>query len=332
MKAVQVMRFGDPAVLVPIDVPDPTPGAGQIAIDVTHAAVGLIDVFFRQGLFKDRPGLPQPPFIPGLEVAGTVRALGKGVTGFEVGEKVIALSSTGSGGYASIYIADPTLVVSLEGQRLDPAKAVAVVPNAAMAIVVLTRFARFSRGESILIHGALGGFASAFPGVARHLGAARVVGSVRTSKLAAASATKLPYDKIIDSALLPDALGGEKFDVVIDPVGGALRTGSLDLLKPSGRLLLVGNASGDWDHTIPSNRLWFGSVIVAGFSAGSYLPAHKEEIRPAVEAALRVVGDGLADPVVDVLPLGDAVKAHERMESRALDGRIVLAMGAAPPG
>ncbi|MGW6744425.1 quinone oxidoreductase family protein [Streptomyces sp. NPDC055025] len=324
MKAVHLTRFGDPTVLGVVDLPDPEPRPGQISIDVTHAAVGLIDVFFRQGLFKDQEGLPRPPFVPGLEVAGTVSALGDGVTGFAVGEQVVTLSATGTGGYASVLVSDQALVISTEGYGIDPALAVAAVPNAAMASLALTRVARMSAGESILVHGALGGFASAFPGIARQLGASRVVGSVRAGKLEAASATRLPYDEIVDSAELPDALHGQTFDVVIDPVGGAVRARSLDLLAPYGRLLLVGNASGDWNNPIDSNRLWLNGLTVSGFSAGSYIPAHMEELRPAAEAALRAVADGLAETEVDVLPLADAVTAHERMESRSVNGRIVL--------
>ncbi|WP_446041456.1 quinone oxidoreductase family protein [Streptomyces sp. SID1121] len=324
MKAVHVTRFGDPAVLEAVELPDPRPGPGQVAIDVTHAAVGLIDVYFRQGLFKDQEGMPQPPFVPGLEVAGTVRALGDGVTGLAVGERVVTLSATGTGGYASVLVSDQAFVVSTEGYDIDPALAVAAVPNAAMAHLALTRVAHMSAGESVLVHGALGGFASAFPGVARQLGASRVVGSVRTSKLGVAATTRLPYDTIIDSAELPDALDGELFDIVIDPVGGAVRARSLDLLAPSGRLLMVGNASGDWSDLLVGNRLWMGGLTVSGFSAGAYIPTHLEELRPAAEAALRTVADGLVHPEVDVLPLAEAVTAHERMESRSVDGRIVL--------
>ncbi|QIQ01232.1 quinone oxidoreductase family protein [Streptomyces liangshanensis] len=326
MKAIHVTRFGDPSVLEAVDLPDPRPGPGQLTIDVTHAAVGLIDVYFRQGLFKDHEGLPRPPFVPGLEVAGTVRALGEGVTGFAVGERVVTLSATGTGGYASVLVSDQAYVVSTEGYDIDPALAVAMVPNAAMAHMALTGVARLAPGESVLVHGALGGFASAVPGVARQLGASRVVGSVRAGKLGVAAASRLPYDTIVDSAELPEALDGQLFDVVIDPVGGALRTRSLDLLAPSGRLLLVGNASGDWDSVIDSNRVWVSSVTVSGFSAGVYVPNHLDELRPAAEAALRAVSDGLAHTEVDVLPLADAVTAHERMENRSVDGRIVLAL------
>ncbi|MFI9386482.1 zinc-binding alcohol dehydrogenase family protein [Kutzneria sp. NPDC052558] len=315
MKAVQATRFGDPSVLTVAELPDPTPGPGQVAIDVTHAAVGLIDVYLRQGLYRDREGLPQPPYVPGLEVAGTVRALGEGVTGFAIGEHVVALSATGAGGYASVYVRDQAYVVSTEGHDIDPALAVAAVPNAIMAHVALTRAARMISGESVLIHGALGGFAAAFPGMARHLGASRVVGSVRGERT-----TTLPYDALVDSAQLPD----EKFDIIVDPVGGAVRTRSLDLLAPLGRLLVVGNASGDWDHRIDSNAVWFGTVTVTGFNSGAYLPAHPEAIRPAAEAALAVVAWGHADTKIELLPFADAATAHERMERHEVDGRIVL--------
>ncbi|WP_432842728.1 quinone oxidoreductase family protein [Dactylosporangium sp. CA-092794] len=324
MKAVQATRFGDPAALAVVDLPDPVPGPGQIAIDVTHAAVGLIDLFGREGLFRDRPGMPRPPYVPGLEVAGTVRALGDGVTSFAAGERVVSMSATGTGGYASVYIAQAPLVVSTEGYDLDPALAVSVVPNAAMAHVALTRIAHLAEGERVLVHGALGGFAAAFPGIAKRLGAARVVGSVRPGKLSAAATTKLPYDRIVDSTGLPDTLGDERFDVIVDPVGGELRTRSLDLLAPGGRLVAAGNASGDWDHRLDSNRLWLGGISVSGFSAGAYLPTHPEAIRPALDAALAAVAAGLGDTELDVLPFSAAATAHERMHSRALNGRIVL--------
>ncbi|GHJ40126.1 zinc-binding dehydrogenase [Streptomyces sp. TS71-3] len=324
MEAIQVNRFGGPDVLVLTELPDPVPGPGQIAIDVTHAAVGLVDVYLRQGLYKDREGLPQPPYVPGLEVAGTVRALGDGVTGFAVGEKVVALPGDATGGYAPVYIAHGADVVSIEGYGIDPALAAAVIPNAIMAHAALTGAARFSAGESILVHGALGAFAATFPGIARQLGASRVVGTVRGARMGMAGATKLPYDTVVSSEQLPDALAGEKFDVIVDPVGGAVRTQSLDLLAPSGRLLLVGNASGDWEHRIDGNRLWYGNLTVTGFNAGGYLPVHPEAIRPGAEAALKAAADGLADTEIETLPLADAATAHERLENHSAGGRIVL--------
>ncbi|HEY4017548.1 MAG TPA: zinc-binding dehydrogenase [Pseudonocardiaceae bacterium] len=325
MKAVQVTRFGEPDVLAIADLPEPIPGPGQVAIDVTHAAVGLIDVYIRQGLYKNRQGLPQPPYVPGLEVAGTVRALGDGVTGFAVGERVVSLSANATGGYASVYLGDATRVVSTQDYDIDPALAVAVVPNAIMAHVALTRVVHLAEGESILIHGALGALAATFPGIARQLGAAHVVGTVRPERTDEAAASKLPYDTIVDSAQLPGILGEDKFDVIVDPVGGLVRTASLGLLAPSGRLLLAGNASGDWDHRVDSNQIWLGNVTVSGFNAGVYLPAHPDAIAPAAEAALQAVAAGLENTEVEVLPLADAAVAHEKLENHSTNGRIVLA-------
>jgi NADPH:quinone reductase len=129
---------------------------------------------------------------------------------------------------------------------------------------------------------------------------------------------------VVDSSKLPDALGGEKFDVIIDPVGGAVRTHSIDLLAPAGRLILAGNASGEWGHQLDSNRLWCGGLTVSGFNAGSYIPTNPQEVRPAAEAALKAVAAGLAETEIEVLPFDEAVTAHQRMESRALNGRIVF--------
>lgn len=324
MQAVQATDFGAPTVLEVTEFPDPTPGAGQISIDVSHSAVGLIDVFFRQGRFADVAGMPRPPFIPGLEVAGTVRALGDGVVGFTVGEHVVSMSTGGTGGYASVFVAAAASVVSVEGHAIGSALAVAALPNAAMAHVALSRVAHLLEGESVLVHGALGGFAAAFPGIAKQLGASRVVGTVRSTKLEAAAATRLPFDRIVDSAELLEALGDERFDVVIDTVGGELRTESLDLMRPGGRMIVAGNASERWDHRLDSNQLWLRSLTVAGFNTGAYLPLHPQFIRPALEAALTAVTAGLSEMDVEALSFSEAVQAHERMESRALAGRIVL--------
>jgi NADPH2:quinone reductase len=94
-----VSTFGGPEVLTEAELPDPKPGPGQITIDTAHAAVGLIDVFLRRGDRRENPGLPKPPFVPGGEVAGTVREIGEGVEGgFRVGEPVVTLSQMTLGG------------------------------------------------------------------------------------------------------------------------------------------------------------------------------------------------------------------------------------------
>ena len=325
MRAAIVTRFGAPDVLEVSEIPDPTPGPGELSIDVTHAAVGLVDVFIRQGLYKDREGLPQPPYVPGLEVAGSIRELGDGVDGFAVGEPVVTVTGTGAeGGYAAIRVVDARFVVRLGSSGVDPALSVAAVPNAATAYLALTRVAHFQSGESVIVHGALGGLASAFPGIARNLGASTIVGTVRPTSLPDAQASGLPYDLLIGSDEFPNALIDERFDVVIDPVGGHLRTTSLDVMAPLGRLLAVGNASGDWRHSVETNRLWVSNLAILGFSGGSYLPTHPESVRPAAEGALKAVSEGLVNVHTAVLPLEQAAEAHRRVEAGQVNGRILL--------
>lgn len=324
MHAAVVTRFGEPGVFELTELPDPVPGLGQVAIDVSHAAVGLVDVHIRQGLYKDRQGLPQPPYVPGLEVAGTIRALGEGVEGFRIGEPVVTLSGTGAeGSYASVSVVDAAMTASLEGTGVDPALA-AAVPNAATAYLALTGVAHLQPGERVLVHGALGGLASAFPGVARILGAAGVVGTVRRASLAAAQASALPYDDVVASEDLADAVGDQRFDVVIDPVGGQLRTETLQVMAPRGRMLLMGNASGDWQHTVQTNALWVGNLAMLGFSVGFYLPAHPEQARPAAQVALKAVSQGLVGIRTQTLSLAEAAEAHRRIESGTVGGRILL--------
>jgi NADPH:quinone reductase len=112
---------------------------------------------------------------------------------------------------------------------------------------------------------------------------------------------------------------------VIDPVGGQVRTDSLKLMAPLGRMLLVGNASGDWQHTVATNSLWLGSLAIAGFSSGNYFPAHPEEVRPAAQGAINAISQGLVDIRTQVFPLAEAAEAHRRAENGSLGGRILLA-------
>ncbi|SDM62394.1 NADPH2:quinone reductase [Nonomuraea jiangxiensis] len=113
--------------------------------------------------------------------------------------------------------------------------------------------------------------------------------------------------------------------MVIDPVGGQIRTQSLALMPPGGRLIAAGNASGDWDHTINDTQLWLGSVTIAGFNAGAFLPTHPDLMQPALHAARTAIAAGLGDTAVETLPLSHAAHAHQRMEDRDVAGRLALA-------
>jgi NADPH2:quinone reductase len=318
MKAIIISTFGDPEVLIETEMPAPHPGPGQVSINVTHSAVGLVDSFFRRGTF---PILP-PPFVPGLEVAGTIRELGEGVTNFRTGEPVVTLTLMSLGGYATVTVADAALTISLDGLNVDPALAVAALPNAVTAYLSLTKVANMQTGENVLIHGAIGGLASAYPSVARSLGASRIVGTVRTTEKLNA-ARELDYDDVILAEDFPDAVGDERFNVVVDPVGGDLLMASLDIMATLGRALLVGNAS-EQEANIPSKTIWIRNLAVQGFNVGAYLSENPSAGRPAATAVLRLLEAGKITLPITILPLQDAAEAHRRMDAKEDTGRIVL--------
>ncbi|NBM17629.1 zinc-binding dehydrogenase [Streptomyces sp. GC420] len=323
MRAITINEFGGPQVLTETELPDPRPGPGQISIDTTHAAVGLVDVFFRRGDLAGRPDLPQPPLVPGLEVAGTVREVGAGVSDFQVGEPVVTLSQVGLGGYASVTLARAAMTVSLKGSGVDPAQAVSALPNATTAYLALTRVAHLHEGERILVHGVAGGLAAPFVAVARSLGASRVTGTV-SSRARIKDTEHLDLEEVFTSDRFVRELDGRQVDVVVDPVGGEVRTASLDVLAPLGRILAVGHAARTPDVPLTGDDLWHRNAGILGFEVGSYLHAHPDAARPAAEKVVGLLADGKLTLRIDELPLSEAAEAHRRLEGRDVPGRLVL--------
>jgi NADPH2:quinone reductase len=324
MRAVSITGFGESTVLAEVEAPEPEPGPGQVAIDVAYAAVGLVDVLFRRGDLADVPGAPKfrPPFIPGLEVSGTVRALGPGVTDIRVGQRVATLSRIGLGGYAAVAVADAALTIPLEIDD-DLAHVVAVLPNTTTALLALTKATTLRADESVLVHGATGGLAAVFPAVARALGAAELIGTVGNNHRRA-TALSFGYDTVLTYDEFPAGLNGQQIDLVVDPVGGPIRTASLDVLAPLGRLLAVGHASSAADSSLSADNLWLTNHAVVGFNVGGYFAEDPSRARPAAVRALALLARSNLQVPVEVLPLGQAREAHRRLESRAVDGRLVL--------
>jgi NADPH2:quinone reductase len=327
MRAVTIPRFGDAAVLTVEDVPAPEPGPDQVAIDVTHAAVGLADVLMRRGALGGTP-----PIIPGLEVAGMIRALGDQATGLRVGQPVVTLARPTAGGYAEVTLADAAITLPLDdlSPAVDPALAVAVVPNATTALLALEEVAHLRAGEKVLIHGATGALASIVGQISRELGAGEVIGTVRSPDRFH-DAQRSGFDTVVESADFADALAQrdlDTIDVIVDPVGGPLRAESLKVLAPLGRLLAVGNASGTPDVRIGANELWLSNAGVLGFNVGGLLAGQPERGSAAARRALQLVAAGRIATPQTTLPLDRAAEAHRRLEAGGLSGRVVLTKGA----
>ncbi len=204
---------------------------------------------------------------------------------------------------------------------VDLATAAALPSNTATAYVILSEVARLGQGETVLIHAAAGGVGSALGQVARSLGAGSVIGTV-------GSVEKIDYTKSLDydhvllrqgfTEQVWETTGRKGIDVVVDPVGGSVRTESLELLRPFGRLVVMGNASNAEDVAVSTTHLWLMNKAVPGFNLAAYSATFPEKANRAGRAALKLITRGeVRVAVTDVLPLEQASEAHRRIEQGA---------------
>ncbi|MGW4275808.1 quinone oxidoreductase family protein [Streptomyces seoulensis] len=319
MKAVIIPEFGEADVLRVAGRPVPQPGPGQVTVDVAYAGANFAEILYRRGVV-DVP----LPFVPGIEVAGRVRAVGEGVGHLAVGQPVAALTIVDSGGYAEVAVTSADLVAPLDGLGLPMDVAAALPSNSTTAFLVLDRVARIEPGQSVLVLAAAGGVGSQLGQAARLLGAGRVVGAVGSAAKIDA-ARSFGYDEVVLRERLADA--GE-FDVVIDMVGGPARRAGLGRLAPMGRLVVMGNASGAADVGVPANELWFTNKTVSGFNLAAFAAAFPEETGRALRRAVAAAAAGELRIRTEDLPLERAAEAHRRIESGATTGKLVLEVAA----
>ncbi|MEU6130722.1 zinc-binding dehydrogenase [Saccharopolyspora sp. NPDC047091] len=317
-RAVTIPEFGGPDVLRHAEVEPPRPGPGEIALDVECSGVNYAEVLFRQGLV-DVP----LPYVPGIEAAGRVRELGPGVTGVEVGQRVAALTMTHGGGYGEVAVTDANLVVPVP-ENLSTAEAAVIPSNTTTALLVLDAVARLREGESVLVHAAAGGVGTQLGQVARLLGAGRVVGTVGSAAKIEVARRSGYHEVLVREDFLRTAPRDE-FDVVVDPVGGAVRRPGLDALRMGGRLIAMGNVSGGADVAFDANELWFSGKGVLGFNLGGLSASRPQEVGPALRRAVAEVAAGrIRVELTGEFPAAQAAQAHRELESGASTGKFVL--------
>ncbi len=327
MRAVVVEKPGPVEVLRTAEVADPSPGPGEISIDVEYAGVGFVDTLFRAGAF----GL-SVPFTPGIEVTGYVRQAGDGVAGFEEGQPVGALlndfgRTQRGGGYAEIAVAHATMATPLPNGA-DLARIAAVLVNGVTAWIALHDLARLGVRDDVLVLGASGGLGGTVSRLAALRPAHRVIGVVGSEARrasAAAECTDVILAADLDAAV-EEITGGRGVDVVIDPVGGTARALAFGRLTAFGRLVVLGNASGQ-DPALSGDAAWHGTRQLAGLSLGGVAHLIPDRVGAAVEAVTGLVHRGLLrEPAPAVLPLDRAAEVHEALENRSAPPKTVLAV------
>lgn len=328
MKASVITDFGGPEVLQVRDVPIPEPGPGQVAIRVAYAGVNFAETMARRGGLHSA----QPPFVPGLEVSGHIQALGEGVEGLRVGQAVAAL--TGSGGYAEVALAYAAFTFPLDvaGEPIELATAAAFPTIVPTAYDLLVNVARLRQGEAVLIHAAAGGVGTVAGQLARHLGAGLVLGTV-SSPQKAAYAQAFGYDHVL---LRDDFLQGTReltrgrgVDIVLEAIGEPVRSQSLEILAPLGRLVIFGNAN-DSQGRLQSLPLHPGTAIhdnkaIMGYSLGNLSQTAPHLLAASARQALNLLVQApIKIDITATLPLAQASEAHRRLEAGATTGKLLL--------
>ena len=323
MKVVEITTFGPPEVLKVAERPDPFPAAGEILIDVAAAGVNRPDVIQRYGKYPPPPGASD---IPGLEVAGTVAAVGAGVRGWEVGDPVCALVA--GGGYAE------RAAVPHE-QCLPIPKGLTAIQAAAIPETFFTVWTNvFQRGklragDTILVHGGTSGIGTTAIQLAKAFGARVFATAGSDEKCEATKALGAEHafnyktqDWVAESRRLTDGRG---LDVILDIVGADYIPKNVDLLAVEGRLLQIAflkTAKVELDFSIMMRkRAW-----ITGSTLRPRTPAEKGEIaRELWEHVWPLLEDGTVAPVIHkVFPFAQAADAHRMMEESTHIGKLVL--------
>ncbi|QXC60373.1 zinc-binding dehydrogenase [Aquihabitans sp. G128] len=285
MRRIVCQQWGPPEDLELVEEPDPTPGPGQVVVDVAAAGVNFVDALFVGGTYQIK--VP-PPFTPGSELAGTVAALGEGVEGLAVGDRV--LSSLGLGAWTTHAVV-PAAAVTPVPDGLDLATAAALVQSYCTMWFALTRRTTVAAGETVLVLGAAGGVGLAAIDVARSLGARVIAAASSPEKLADATAmgaeATIAYETE-DLKVRARELSAGGVDVVVDPVGGPHTDAALRALGVGGRLLVIGFAAGGIP-SLPANQVLLNNRSVVGVDWGGLGHARR---RGASGAAARGAGGG----------------------------------------
>jgi NADPH:quinone reductase len=304
------------------EIPTPEPGAGEIRVRVKAAAVNFPDLLQTRGEYQHKPPLP---FIPGMEVAGEVDALGVGVTRFKIGDPVVGGARIGG---FSEFAVSPAMAMRDKPEHLSFAQAAGYGTAYLTAYVALVRRAQLEPGEWVMVHGAAGGVGLAAVDLAKVLGAKVIAASASDDKLAVI-AREYDVDATVNvTGGFRDAVkqitGGHGADVVYDPVGGDVFDESLRCIAFNGRVLSIGFTSGRLP-TLPVNIALIKGFSVMGVRAGEYGRRFPEKGRENTQAVWELARQGKVKPrVYKEYPLADWRAAFESLAGRQVIGKTII--------
>jgi len=323
MRAVVVDRWMEPSALRVSELPEPELRPGTLAVDVRAAGCNFSDILMVQGKYQVKPPFP---FVPGGEVAGVVRAVGEGVEGFSVGDRV--LGAPGVGGFAEVVVMPASGSFQLPDEM-------SFEEGAALPIIYPTSYAalvdraRLQPGEDLLVHAAAGGVGIAAVQIGKALGA-RVIataGGAEKCELAVRQGAEVAIDYREEDfvARVMELTEGRGASVIYDSVGGDTFEKSLKCIAWNGRLLVIGFASG----TIPSvetNRILLKNIAVVGLHWSAYPTREPGRIPQILHALFGLYREGRIRPVLfDSYPLAKVSEALTALGARRTHGKVIVA-------
>jgi NADPH2:quinone reductase len=318
MRAIVVNELGGPEVMVATDRPDPVPGPGQVVVEVAAAGVNFIDIYRRSGVYR----VPLP-HVPGSEGAGTVTAVGAGVTGFAPGDRVAW--AEGPDSYAErVAVPAKVLVPVPDGVSLKTAAA-AMLQGLTAHYLCRSTFP-VSAGTVTVVHAAAGGVGLLLTQMIKHAGGTVVATTSSPEK--AVLARQAGADHLTTYEEFPrvvrDVTGGRGADVVFDGVGQATFDASLTALRPRGMMVLFGGSSGQVPPFDLQRLNSGGSLFVTRPTLANYVADRAE-----LEWRARELFDWIAHGELSVrvgaeYPLADAARAHEDLAARKTTGKCLL--------
>jgi NADPH2:quinone reductase len=320
MKAIVVAEIGGPEKLEFVDHPEPSPGESDVVVEVESAGVNFIDTYHRTGLYDI-----DMPFVPGLEGAGRVVEVGKGVTDLSTGDRVAWVNGIGS--YAE-RVAIPAERAIPVPDAISTQTAAALMLQGLTAHYLATDTYPLDPDSTCLVHAGAGGVGHLLTQIARIKGA-RVITTVGSSDKAelskAAGAWEVILYRDVEFATEVERLVGPNgIDVVYDGVGAATFMKGLDVLRPRGLMVTFGNASGPVPEISPLLLTRKGSLFLTRPTMADYLQSREELLRRANDLFGWVESGDLEVRVGDEFDLRDARDAHTALESRRTTGKVLL--------
>lgn len=322
MKAWVVKQWCEPEGMSFEELPTPAPGPKQVRVKVEAAALNFLDTLIIGGKYQVKPPFP---FTPGVEVAGTIEAVGEGSL-WKPGVRVCGNLSTG--GYATHAILDDGAVAPVP-DTLNFAEASALPIVYPTAHLCLKDAGRMQAGETILVHAGAGGVGLAAIQLAKTWGAGKIIATAGgAEKLAVCEAhgADLAFDYATDAWVdqVKEATGGKGADIIIDMVGGKIAEHSMRLLNWRGRLIVVGFAGGAIPN-LPANRLLLKSASAIGVFWGELVRREPKTATAVFQDLFSLLSQGKFKPVVSgTYKLSEAPRAMRDLANRKTHGKVVL--------